>query len=222
VLEDRLLLEVLLKRQGYKTVQCSSGSHAVELCESERFDIVLMDIRMAGMDGLEATRTIRSRDLNAQTPILAITASGGIEDEQLCLKAGCDDCIRKPVRKDTLLRKVHRFLERQEQIRIAAMGGEITSLLSYDPDYRKTIETFIENLPNRIRQMQQAMDSQNLQELAFKAHALKGLGGFAGFPIYTELAKSIEQAARDSHLDVVRQKLDEMVAICRRTRLFAQ
>jgi len=220
--ENRMLLDVLLRRQGYTTVQCSSGVQAVELCDGDRFDVILMDIQMADMDGLEATRTIRSRGPNAQTPILALTAAAALEDEERCLNAGFDDCIRKPVAKDRLLRKVQRFIDRGKQIKTAASGGEIISLLSNDPDYQKTIETFVESLPDRISQMQDALDARNLQELALKAHALKGLGGFAGFPVYTELAGSIEQALHDSHLDLIRTKLDYMVALCRRTRLTAQ
>ena len=68
-------------------------------------------------------------------------------------------------------------------------------------------------------QMQQALDAENLQDLNFKAHALKGVGGFAGFPVYSELAKSIEQSIKDCHIDEIKEKLDEMVNICRRTKL---
>ena len=220
--ENRLLLDVLLKRKGCRTTLCTNGVEAVEASDRRRFDLILMDIQMAGMDGLEATRTIRSRPVNAGTPILAMTASMAQEDEMRCLEAGCDDYIRKPLRKELLLRKVWRFLAQQKQIRSAARGDEIVSFLSDDPDYHKTIQTFVENLPTRIRQMQEALDADNLQDLAFKAHALKGVGGFAGFPVYTELAKSIEQAIHDSHIDAVRRKLDEMVDLCRRTRLARQ
>ena len=117
------------------------------------------------------------------------------------------------------MRKVWRSIQQQEQIKGARRGNEITSFLADDPDYQKTIVTFIGNLPARIAEMQQALDEENLQELAFKAHALKGLGGFAGFPIYTELAKSIETSIKESQLDEIRQKLDEMVDLCQRTML---
>ncbi|MBE0536485.1 MAG: response regulator [Phycisphaerae bacterium] len=217
--ENRMLLEVLLTRKGYKTIMSSSGSEAVEASDRRRFDLILMDIQMPGMDGLEATRTIRSRPVNADTPILAMTASLAREDELRCLEAGCDDYIRKPIRKESLLRKVWRFIEQQKQVRAADRGDEIVSFLSDSPDYHKTIETFVANLPGRIQEMQHALEAENLQDLAFKAHTLRGLGGFAGFPIYTELAKAIEQGIHDSRMDDIRQKLDEMVALCRRTRL---
>ena len=217
--ENRMLLEVLLKRQGYSTVECRSGSEAVKLCAERRFDLILMDIQMADMDGLESTRAIRADGANTRTPILAMTASTSREDEEKCLEAGCDDLVRKPIRKEALIRKVWRFIEQQKQMRTAREGGEIVSFLSDNPDYQKTIETFVENLPQRIPEMQQALDAENLHDLAFKVHVLKGLGGFAGFPIYTELAKSLEQAIQGSQMAEIRQKLDEMVALCQRTRL---
>ena len=218
VLENRMLLEALLKKAGYAVSFAANGNGAVELADSTKFDVILMDIQMAGMNGLEATRTIHAHGLNADTPILAMTAYTTDEDEALCFDAGCDDFIHKPIKKDLLMRKVWRFIQQQEQIKAARHGGEITSFLADDPDYQKTIITFIGNLPARITEMQQALDEENLQELAFKAHALKGLGGFAGFPIYTEMAKSIEKSVKESRLDEIRQKLDEMVSLCHRTR----
>ena len=219
VLENRMLIEALLKKHGYKSSFAGNGRQAVELADSNKFDVILMDIHMAGMNGLEATRAIRAHSLNTTTPILAMTASVTDEDEILCFEAGCDDFIRKPIKKDLLMKKVWRFVQQQEQIKTARHGGEITSFLADDPDYQKTITAFIGNLPARIREMQQALDEENLQELAFKAHALKGLGGFAGFPIYTEIAISIEESVKESQLDEIRQKLDEMVSLCRRTKL---
>ncbi|RKY08230.1 MAG: hypothetical protein DRP66_04995 [Planctomycetota bacterium] len=219
VLENRMLLDTILKKAGYNLSFAANGHQAVKLAGSAKFDVILMDIQMAGMDGTEATRRIHTHGLNADTPIIAMTASVTEEDEALCFDAGCDDFIRKPIKKDLLMRKVWRFIQQQEQIKAARRGGEITSFLAADPDYQKTIVTFIENLPARITEMQQALDEENLQELAFKAHALKGLGGFAGFPIYTEMAKSIEKSIKESQLEEIRQELDEMVALCQRTRL---
>lgn len=217
--ENRMLVEVLLKKQGYITTSCNNGKMAVKYAAKKKYDLILMDIQMPEMNGLEATGIIRSEGINSATPILAMTASIATEDEMLCIEAGCDDYVRKPIKKDLLLRKIWRFSEQKKQIATALEGGEIFSFLSDDPDYHKAIETFVENLPERIKEMQQDLDDENLQDLNFKVHALKGLGGFAGFPIYTQMAKSIEQAIKDSQVDQVKTKIDEMVNICRRTKL---
>ena len=219
VVENRMLVEVLLKKNGYSTVSCSDGKQAVNLAEKEQYDLILMDIQMPEMDGLEATQIIRSDGMNSATPILAMTASVATEDEILCLGSGCDDYVRKPINKELLLKKIWRFGEQKKQINAALEGDEIVSFLSDNPDYHKAIEAFVKNLPGRIKEMQQALDAENLQDLNFKVHALKGVGGFAGFPVYSELAKSIEQSIKNSHIDEIKEKLDEMVNICRRTKL---
>ena len=219
VAENRMLIEVLLKKAGYTTVSCRDGKEAVNLADKERFDLILMDIQMPEMNGLDATRTIKSRGPNCHTPILAMTASVATEDEMLCLDAGCDDYVRKPIKKESLLKKIWRYSEQKKQLNAASRGDEVTSFLSGDPDYQKAIETFVENLPARIEEIRQAFDTENLQDLSFKIHTLKGLGGFAGFPVYSELAKSIEVAVSESRLDEVRRKIDEMVDLCRRTKL---
>ena len=218
VIENRMLLEVLLRKNGYQITICSSGEQAVDLAAKDKFDLILMDIQMSDMDGLEATKNIKSSGPNAKTPVLAMTASTEGGSELTCLDAGCDDYIAKPIKKEILLRKIQRFIEQERQIRNAHQGDDISSFLVDKPDYHKTIDMFVNSLPQRINDMQNALDEGNLQDLAFKVHALKGLGGFAGFPIYTERAKVLEQSIQNDDLTDVRQQLDELIQLCTRTR----
>jgi HPt (histidine-containing phosphotransfer) domain-containing protein len=95
---------------------------------------------------------------------------------------------------------------------------EITSFLADDPSYHKMIDMFVNSLPKRLEEMQEALDEGNLQDLTCKVRALKGLGGFAGFSIYAEKAKDIEMAVADNQVDKVRRQLDEMVRLCLKTK----
>jgi len=220
--ENRMLIEVMMKNAGYEVTLCSNGKEAVELAGKHAFDLILMDIQMDVMNGLEATKIIKAQRANFSTAILAMTASIEKGDEVKCFEAGCEDCLFKPIKKELLLRKVHKFVKQARQIKIAAQGGSITSLLANNPDYHKTINLFVNNLPGRIEEMMYALDKNNLNDLAFSIHALKGLGGFAGFPIYTEKAKSLEKLLKDKQIDKIRQQLDEMVKLCLRTTLANQ
>ena len=101
----------------------------------------------------------------------------------------------------------------------AAQGGDITSFLADDPNYHKMVDMFVNNLPKRLKEMQEALDEGNLQDLAFKVHALKGLGSSAGFPIYTDKAGALEQAVMNNQIDRVREQLDEMIQLCLKTKL---
>jgi CheY-like chemotaxis protein len=219
VQENRALLEVLLKKMGYLCKHGTNGQEAVEICRQERFDLILMDLQMPLMDGFAAIQQIRSHSLNQKTPILAMTASGQRGDDLKALEAGCNDCLSKPVNGQRLQRKVWRLLAQEKQIQAAESGEEILSFLEGDPDYQKAVETFVENLPAKIEEMRKAFEKKDLKDLAFKAHALKGLGGFAGFPVFTEKAKSLEETVKAADLERIGRQLDEMVQLCMRTRL---
>ncbi len=92
------LTGILLERQGHKVRFATSGLEAVNALEAEAFDLVLMDVQMPGMDGLEATRRIRSSSGQSQVPIVALTAHALEEDRNLCFEAGMNGYLSKPVR----------------------------------------------------------------------------------------------------------------------------
>jgi len=113
-----------------------------------------------------------------------------------------------------------------EEVEQAVAGGtsddevEAPETVAADEaSYHKMIDMFVNNLPSRLQEMQEALDEGNLQDLAFKVHALKGLGSFAGFGVYTEKAKALEQAVMDNQVDKVREQLDEMVRLCLKTKM---
>jgi len=101
-----------------------------------------------------------------------------------------------------------------DEVDTAAQSGEVTSLAADEASYHKMIDMFINDMPNRLKEMQEALQEGNLQDLAFKVHALKSLDGFAGFGVYTEKAEALEQAVMDNQIDKVRQQLDEMIQLC--------
>jgi CheY-like chemotaxis protein len=217
--ENHMLLEVLLRKLGYKASFCANGQEAVDLCQKELFDVILMDIQMPVMDGMEATRRIRAGGINARTTIFALTASVPKSDELAVLGAGCDDCITKPVDRKKLERKLGRVVERIRQVHTADQGGEILSFLEGDSDYQKAIETFVGNLPNRVEEIKGAYEKGDMKDFAFKVHTLKGLGGFAGFPVFTEKAKLMEETLQANEIDKLHTQVDELVQLCLRTKL---
>lgn len=117
-LVNRRLVELLMTRQGHEVVSVEDGRKAVELAAREHFDVILMDVQMPEMDGLEATRQIRAleRAVGRRSPILALTANAMRGDEEVCLNAGMDGYIPKPFEAEKLLRAV------QEAAHVA--GGE--------------------------------------------------------------------------------------------------
>ena len=101
---NRKLVETLMGKRGHNVVSVEDGSQAVQRLGQERFDLVLMDVQMPGMDGLEATRQIRALEsaLGQRVPIVAMTANAMKGDEATCLAAGMDGYVAKPFEADKL------------------------------------------------------------------------------------------------------------------------
>ena len=103
---------MMLEDLGHDVSVAVDGREAVELSAGDDFDLILMDVEMPEMDGLEATRLIRERERGTSThlPIIAMTAHAMATDEQRCLDAGMDAYIAKPIRQDTVFETIERLL----------------------------------------------------------------------------------------------------------------
>ena len=104
------LFNDVLQAGGYQTLQCGDGAQALALAEEHRPDLILMDMRLPGISGLEATQLIKSRDHLSHIPIVAVTASALRGDEQKILDGGCDGFIAKPIKIPEFLATVAGFL----------------------------------------------------------------------------------------------------------------
>ncbi len=113
VVNQRLAIRIL-EKLGYRADVAGNGSEVIDAVERKRYDLVLMDVQMPVMDGLEATREIHRRWPNGSRPrIVAMTASALQEDRDRCLEAGMDDYISKPVRVEELLRALEEAKRRE-------------------------------------------------------------------------------------------------------------
>ena len=111
---NRELLRHMLKKINCDTDTAINGQVALEMATAAPYDLILMDMRMPVMDGLSATKAIRQLSGYADTPIIALTANAFEEDRQLCLDAGMSDFLRKPLRFDTLLAALSKWLARPD------------------------------------------------------------------------------------------------------------
>jgi signal transduction histidine kinase/CheY-like chemotaxis protein/ligand-binding sensor domain-containing protein len=105
---NQLLATKMLNTIGYEPVKAENGLEVLEIMNRESFDLILMDVQMPEMDGIEATKNIRIKDI-AQPVIIAMTANAMQGDQDECLKAGMDDYLSKPVRVDTLKEMIQKW-----------------------------------------------------------------------------------------------------------------
>ena len=102
-----ILMSYILKKY-YQYDRAKNGQEAVEMVDKEKYDIVLMDIKMPVMDGLEATKAIKEKQ--PDLPIVALTANAFDSDRQLAVEAGCVDFLSKPVSSDLCLNTIRKIL----------------------------------------------------------------------------------------------------------------
>jgi CheY-like chemotaxis protein len=107
--DTRAMLELTLRRRGYRVISAADGQSGYELALRERPDLILMDIHMPGADGLTVTRMLRGREEVRGVPVVAFSAYGG-EMRERAREAGCDAYIETPVGPDELVEKISRLL----------------------------------------------------------------------------------------------------------------
>jgi len=90
------ILELEVQRLGYETILANNGEEAVEMALAQLPNLIMMDIMMPEMDGLEAARLIRENPKTRSIPIIAVTALSSRKDKEKCLESGCDDYLSKP------------------------------------------------------------------------------------------------------------------------------
>lgn len=108
--DNRAILRDLLSQAGYALIEAADGEEGVELAQSERPDLILMDIQLPVIDGYEATRRIKAKPELRSIPIIAVTSYALSGDEAKARAAGCDGYVTKPFSPRDLLAKVRAYL----------------------------------------------------------------------------------------------------------------
>ena len=106
--DSNFILMTYILKKYYQYDRAKNGQEAVEMVDKENYDMVLMDIKMPVMDGLEATVAIKEK--HPDLPIVALTANAFDSDRQLALEAGCQDFLAKPVSSDLCLKVIRKYL----------------------------------------------------------------------------------------------------------------
>ena len=107
--DSNFILMTYILRKYYSYDRAKNGQEAVDLVANGGYDMVLMDIKMPVMDGLEATKVIKEK--HPDLPIIALTANAFDSDRQLAVQAGCNDFLSKPVSSDLCIKTIRKFLD---------------------------------------------------------------------------------------------------------------
>lgn len=106
--DSNYILMTYILRRDYQFQRAKNGQEAVDMANQGGFDLILMDVKMPVMDGLEATSRIKEQ--HPELPVIALTANAFDSDRQLALKAGCDDFLAKPVSSEKCLAMIAKYI----------------------------------------------------------------------------------------------------------------
>jgi PAS domain S-box-containing protein len=218
----------MLRKRGHEVDIVESGREAVEAVRKGLYDVVLMDIQMPEMDGVTATREIRSLPQGADLPIIALTAHALPEERQRCLDAGMNGYVTKPFKPYDLFAAVEGWggpADKEDGHRAADMVGAAAPADSpkLDPppvdleQFRRTmreagveeavgsmLEVFVSDAPLRLAELSRAVECGELEGIQRAAHAFKSAAGAIAARRAAEALRGIELAAKAGKLDEAR------------------
>jgi hypothetical protein len=193
---NTLFITSLLQRLGHEVRSVPSGEAAIAAVGAGAFDLVLMDVQMPVMDGLEATRQIRAREarVGGRIPIVALTASALPGDERRCLEAGMDAHLRKPLQPAHLLAVLQQLALGEapvafDEAEVQARFGGSRELLV------RVIQRFLENQEGMEERLTQALAQDDLEELGRACHSLRGSLGVMSARGAMQVTVDLEEAA---------------------------
>ena len=212
LVEDHLINQklaiTLLERWGHHVEVAGNGQVAVEMAANQQFDVILMDMMMPVMDGLEATRLIRASETIRRTPIIAMTANAMEADRERCMQAGMDDYLSKPIKAQELRQMLQHFSSAEvlvSQTRPAPLTVPAPAMPAFDYGAALKLadqevieiisEAFVDQWPAELEKINNGVSCGDLTVVMHTAHALKGTLSMFGAAPASALAAQMEQLA---------------------------
>ena len=205
----------------------NNGLEAIEKVHQNRYDLVFMDCQMPKMDGYEATRSIRLTENNGENrlPIIALTANVLKGDKEKCLAAGMDDYLGKPIKREALEKRLHRWLKAntpdlQQSTAIHSSSKQVPPFIktsessafdvsvfedfrsAMDDSFTDILEAYLAEAPNLLQAIESAINSQKTESLQISAHSLKSSSANIGALLLSETARKLEYQARNGETEV--------------------
>jgi two-component system, sensor histidine kinase and response regulator len=208
----------LLGRDNHQVTIAENGRLALETLAITEFDLILMDVQMPEMDGLEATREIRNREKQTgkHIPIIAMTAHAMKGDRERCLDAGMDEYVSKPVNMDTLFETIKSFFPEEVKSTIEDIPEDVPEDDSqYEPDaksllkvfnddadfFKQMAEIFLSDTPPMLNTIRDAIQAKDADILRRTAHTLKGMLKNFQFEKVAQTAFQLEETGRQKMFD---------------------
>jgi signal transduction histidine kinase/CheY-like chemotaxis protein/HPt (histidine-containing phosphotransfer) domain-containing protein len=217
----QLVGKTTLERMGHSVQLANNGLEVMRILEAGQVDLILMDVEMPEMDGLEATRAIRAKEVGSgrHVPILTVTAYAMREDQEKCLAAGADGYFPKPLSPQKLAQALERYSAPPQESRTVSKASPPVNLEAalevVGGDWallQDSVRLFMElDYPRQINALKDGLARQDAALVKKAAHGLKGaLDSFGGWPA-RDVARRLEMMGRDGNLADAAQAFKELV-----------
>lgn len=211
--DNQRLVSMYLKKIGAAVTVANNGKEAFDFANKREFDLILMDVQMPVMNGLDATSKLR--EFGYHRPIVALTANAMKEDVEDCLAAGCNDFIAKPINQKQFLDCVMTYLKPGD-IEDDVTTPIISNLLAEEPELFELISRFISQLPGKIARIRENYESHKWDKLRQNVHDLKGVSGNYGFNQLFKTVQTMEFEILKEDYTGIQQKIEELEKLCKR------
>ena len=210
---NRLVAKTILNNYGATITEAANGKEAIDILQQNNTDLVLMDIQMPVMGGMEATRIIR-RDISKLLPVIALTANAIKGDNDKCIEGGMNAYLSKPFREQDLLQVVSFWLggsiiNEENKTEILAMSDKIYDLTDLRAISRgnetfvtKMVNMFIEQTPRHLADMEGCYQQNDYKGMAAIAHKIKPSIDNMGIVSLKAVIREIEKAGKTGAIDV--------------------
>jgi two-component system sensor histidine kinase/response regulator len=207
---NREVARELLGQSGVEVAEAHNGAEALEMVQAHRYDLVLMDVQMPVMDGIEAVRAIRAVPELRDLPVVALTAHAMLGDRERFLAAGMNGYVSKPIDETTLFETLGRFLKRlsTEAAPVAPASSTLPAAPGFDVQagfrrashnedlYRRLIASFGRELAGSARRLRDGFAAGDTAALLQQLHTLKGTAATVGAVTLAKSAADLEKTLR--------------------------
>jgi signal transduction histidine kinase/ligand-binding sensor domain-containing protein/DNA-binding response OmpR family regulator/HPt (histidine-containing phosphotransfer) domain-containing protein len=222
----------ILKKLGLRADAVADGAEAVRALESIPYDLVLMDMQMPVMDGIEATREIRnpqSAVLDHAIPIIAMTANAMQSDREQCIEASMNDYVSKPVSPHALADVLSRWLRKKKDGESEPQKAEpiptpplpsslpivfdragLLERVTTEEDLAEIVELFLDDFPRQIEALRCHLEARDALDVERRAHTIKGASAIVGGESLSAVAFEMEKAAKTGDLESVATRMDDL------------
>jgi CheY-like chemotaxis protein/HPt (histidine-containing phosphotransfer) domain-containing protein len=210
--DNQRLISMYLRRAGATVDVVENGQQALQKALEQDYDLIFMDMQMPIMGGVEAIEKLRVAGY--KNPIVTLTANALKQDRERCAKAGSDDYLTKPLDLEPFYAILKNYLRQPEPAKPVTSTVYVTQEFMDDPEFIELVNKFLDDLPDKLHDINEAYQSNDWANMKALVHKLKGTGASFGYPVITELATLMHKDLQDNNYAALQRNLAELNKSC--------